>query len=147
LDEELALAILGIVLVGYSLYALLGLRLPKLKNKAWAYAAGFLGGLLGGAYNTPGPPVIMYASCKEWEPDVFKANLQSFFVQNSVFVVFGHWMGGSFTPEVRMLFLRGLPWLGAGILTGFWLDRWINPKRFRQLIFLLLIVMGIKLIF
>ena len=146
LDEKLALAILGMILVGYSLYALLGLRLPTLKSKAWAYGAGFFGGVLGGAYNTPGPPVIMYASCQDWEPDVFKGNLQSFFVQNSILVVIGHGLSGSFTPEVWSLFWRGLPWLAAGILTGFWMDKWINPKLFRQLIFLLLIVMGVKLI-
>ncbi len=146
LDEKLALAILGIILIGYSVYALLGLDLPKLKSKAWAYGAGFLGGLLGGAYNTPGPPVIMYAGCQNWESDEFKGNLQSFFVQNSILVVFGHWLSGSFTPDVWSLFWRGLPWLGAGILAGFWMDRLVNPQFFRQFIFFLLLVTGIKLI-
>ena len=146
-DEGLALAILGIILVGYSVYALFGLRLPELKNKLWAYGAGFIGGLLGGAYNTPGPPIIMYASCEKWEPDVFKGHLQSFFVQNSIIVVLGHWINGSFTPDIWSLFWRGLPWLAAGILFGLWMDRWINPELFRKLVFVLLIVMGLRLIF
>ena len=147
LDEGLALAILGIILVGYSLYALSGLRLPELKNKAWAYGAGFIGGLLGGAYNTPGPPVIMYASCKKWEPDVFKGNLQSFFVQNSIIVVLGHWISGSFTSDILSLFWRGLPWLVAGIFAGLWMDRSLSPALFRKLVFVLLIVTGLRLIF
>jgi len=147
LDEGLALAILGIILVGYSLYALSGLRLPELKNKAWAYGAGFIGGLLGGAYNTPGPPVIMYASCKKWEPDVFKGNLQSFFVQYSIIVVLGHWISGSFTSDILSLFWRGLPWLAAGIFAGLWMDRWLSPALFRKLVFVLLIVTGLRLIF
>ncbi len=147
LDEGLALAILGIILVGYSLYALSGLRLPELKHKAWAYGAGFIGGLLGGAYNTPGPPVIMYASCKEWEPDVFKGNLQSFFVQNSIIVVLGHWISGSFTPDILTLFGRGLPWLAGGVVAGLWMNRWLSPEFFRKLVFVLLIVTGLRLIF
>jgi len=41
-DEGLALAILGITLAGYALYALSGLRLLELKGKAWAFAQVFL---------------------------------------------------------------------------------------------------------
>ncbi len=146
-DEQLALVILGIVLVGYSLYALWGLKLPNLQGPAWAYAAGFLGGLLGGAYNTPGPPIIIYASCKNWEPDVFKGNLQAFFIQNSIIVLLGHWLGGSFTPEILQTFWRGAPWVAGGLFLGLIMDRWINPLLFRKIVFVLLIVMGLQLIF
>lgn len=146
-DEGLALAILGIILVGYALYALSGLRLPDLKGRGWAYGAGFLGGLLGGAYNTPGPPIIVYASCKKWKPTVFKGNLQAFFIQNSLIVLLGHWVGGSFTPAVFSVFGRGLPWLLAGLLAGLAMDRWINPEFFRKIVLVLLVVMGLRLIF
>lgn len=146
-DEGLALAILGIILAGYALYALSGLRLPELKGKAWAYSAGFIGGLLGGAYNTPGPPIIMYASCKKWTPDVFKGNLQTFFLQNSIIVLVGHWISGSFTADILSLFWRGLPWLLAGIFTGLAMDRWVNPELFRKIVLVLLVVMGVRLIF
>ena len=146
-DENLALAILGIVLAGYALYALSGLRLPELKGRAWAYGTGFIGGLLGGAYNTPGPPIIMYASCKKWEPDVFKGNLQTFFLQNSIIVLIGHWASGSFTADIWSLFWRGLPWLIGGLLLGLSMDRWINPELFRKIVLVLLVFMGIRLIF
>ena len=146
-DEELAFAILGIILVGYALYALSGLRLPELKGRAWAYGTGFLGGLLGGAYNTPGPPIIVYASCKQWEPDVFKGNLQTFFIQNSIIVLIGHWVGGSFTSNILSLFTQGLPWLLVGLLAGLSMDRWINPELFRKIVLVLLVVMGLRLIF
>ena len=146
-DEGLALAILGITLAGYALYALSGLGLPEFKGKAWAYGTGFLGGLLGGAYNTPGPPIIMYASCKKWEPDVFKGNLQTFFIQNSVIVLIGHWFGGSFTSDIWSLFWGGLPYLLAGLFAGLAMDRWINPEVFRKIVLVLLVAMGIKLIF
>ena len=146
-DERLALAILGIVLAGYALYALSGLKLPELKSRVWAYIAGFLGGLLGGAYNTPGPPIIMYASCKKWTPDKFKGNLQSFFLQNSIIVVLGHWVSGNFTPDILSLFGRSFPFLLAGLFAGLAMDRWINPEFFRKVVLVLLVVMGLRLIF
>jgi uncharacterized membrane protein YfcA len=147
LDEGITLTILGVILAGYALYALSGLRLPELKGRAWAYGAGFIGGLLGGAYNTPGPPIIIYASCKKWPPKVFKGNLQTIFLQNSLIVLIGHWLSGNFTTEILSLFGRGLPWILAGMLAGLSMDRWINPEIFRKVILVLLVVMGIRLIF
>ena len=147
LDESITLPILGIIIAGYALYALLGLKLPTLKARGWAYGAGFLGGLLGGAYNTPGPPVIVYASCQAWEPDIFKGNLQAFFIQNSVIVLLGHYLSGNLTPEIWSLFWRGLPWLVVGVLTGLSMDRWINPQIFRRIVLVLLVVTGIRLVF
>lgn len=147
LDEAITLPSLGVIIAGYALYALLGLRLPTLKAKGWAYGAGFLGGLFGGAYNTPGPPIIVYASCKEWEQDTFKGNLQTFFIQNSIFVLLGHFLSGSFTPEIGSLFWRGLPWLIVGIVAGLSMDRWINPEVFRKIVLVLLVVTGLRLVF
>ena len=147
LDEAFALPLLGIIIAGYALYSLVGLKFPALSGRSWAYAAGFLGGLLGGAYNTPGPPVIVYASCQDWERDVFKGNLQAFFIQNSMIVVLGHLASGSFTPEIWSLFWRSLPWLVTGILLGLSMDRWINPELFRKIVLVLLVVTGLRLVF
>jgi uncharacterized membrane protein YfcA len=147
LDEDITLPLLGIIIAGYALYALSGLKLPTLKARGWAYGAGFLGGLIGGAYNTPGPPIIVYASCQEWEPDTFKGNLQTFFIQNSIIVLLGHFLGGSFTPEIWSLFWRGLPWLVIGIVAGLSTDRWINPEIFRKIVLVLLVITGLRLVF
>ena len=68
-DEKISLTVLGVIITGYAIYALLGLKMPRLENSFWAYLAGLFGGLLGGAYNTSGPPVILYADCRRW-PEV-----------------------------------------------------------------------------
>ena len=146
-DEKLSLTLLGVVLTGYAVYALLGLKMPNLNGPVWAYLAGLFGGLLGGAYNTSGPPVIVYADCNRWPPDAFKSNLQGYFVIISVIVVASHVMNGNFTSQVWHLFWWTIPSIVIGLIAGLSLDRWLNPLLFRRLVLVLLLVMGIRLIF
>jgi uncharacterized membrane protein YfcA len=146
-DERISLAVLGVVIAGYALYALLGLKMPRLENSLWAYLAGLFGGMLGGAYNTAGPPVIIYADCRRWPPDEFKGNLQGYFIIVSLAIVASHAINGNFTPQVWSLFLWSLPFLVVGIVAGLSVDRWLNPVVFRRAVLVLLIVMGLRLIF
>ena len=147
LDENIILAGLGIVLAGYALYALLNLKLPELKQNAWAYFAGFVGGILGGAYNTNGPPVIIYGSCRKWEPAEFKGNLQGFFIINSIMIIVSHAVSRHFTTQVWQDYLLILPVLALGVLVGVRMDRYLNPLVFRKIVLVLLFVMGLRLIF
>ena len=145
IDERISLTVLGMVITGYALYALIGLNLPRLEHSLWAYLAGALGGLLGGAYNTSGPPVIVYADCRRWSPLVFKSNLQGYFIVSSLAVVVSHWLSGNFNGEVLHLFLWALPFIALGLLTGLSLDRWLNPILFRRVVLVLLVLMGLRL--
>ncbi len=81
-NQGVMLSALGFIVIGYAIYGLLNFRVPKLKSSFWAYGSGFLGGLIGGAYNIPGPPVIIYADSQRWPIDEFKGNLQGFFFGN-----------------------------------------------------------------
>lgn len=146
-DEGLALMVLGIVITGYALYALIGFKLPHLEHSLWAYLAGLLGGLLGGAYNTSGPPVIVYADCRRWPPAVFKSNLQGYFVISSLAIAISHWLSGNLKAEVWRLFWWTLPFIAVGLFTGLSLDRWLNPVLFRRIVLVLLVFMGLRLIF
>lgn len=145
IEERTALFILGLLLVGYSLYALIGFRLPALAHPAWAWLTGLLSGLLGGAYNTAGPPIVVYGNCRGWDAAQFKSNLSSFFVINSLFVTTSHFVGGSFTSDVTRTILLCLPATVLGFLLGQSMDRWIDPARFRQIVLVLLIVLGLRL--
>ena len=87
LDEEVLLTVLGAVMAGYALYALLNFKLPELKHPAWAILFGFCAGLLSGAYSVGGPPAIIYGSCRRWNPQEFKSNLQGFFLVNDTLAI------------------------------------------------------------
>ncbi|MEW6718704.1 MAG: sulfite exporter TauE/SafE family protein [Chloroflexota bacterium] len=146
-DEGILLSVLGAVLIGYALYALLNLTPPGMEHKLWAVGLGFLAGLLGGAYNTSGPPVIVYGNCRGWSPAEFKGNLQGFFLLNSVFVVLGHAWSGNYSPVVWKNFLIAVPAIGLGLAAGLSLDKLLNPERFRKIVLGVLILLGLRLLF
>lgn len=147
LPERAILLVLGLIMVSYALYALLNLKLPELRGAAWAYGAGFLAGILGGAYNTSGPPVIVYGNCRGWQPDEFKANLQGFFFVSSLVVTGGHLLGGNLTGEVWRYALWCLPVIAAGVVAGVWLSGRISVQAFRKLVLGMLVILGASLMF
>jgi uncharacterized membrane protein YfcA len=145
-DERWVMLVLGAVIAGYALYGLLNLRLPELRQPGWAYGFGFVAGMLGGAYNTSGPPVVMYGSSRRWLPAEFKSNLQGFFLFTDLLVILSHILSRNMTPQVLRNFLWTLPAIGLGVLLGLSLDRFINPDLFRKMVLILLAVMGGRLI-
>jgi uncharacterized membrane protein YfcA len=145
-SEDIVLTVLGVILVGYSLYALITPRLPELKHPAWAFVFGFVGGILSGAYNVAGPAAVIYGNCRRWQPDEFRSNLQAFFLVNDAFVILNHGLAGNLQPIVWTYYLVALPAILLGIFFGLKLDRRINPDVFRRLVQVLLIVMGVRLI-
>jgi uncharacterized membrane protein YfcA len=147
IDERIVTTLLGIILVGYALYALFSPRLPQLASRAWAYGFGFAAGMLGGAYNTPGPPVIIFGNCRGWPPAEFKGNLQGFFMVNSFAVVAVHLFSGNYTLDVWQNVLWAVPGLIVGLITGFGLSKRMNADLFRKIVLVLLIILGIQLIF
>lgn len=144
-SERVFLTVLGAVISAYALYALLEIRLPQLRHPAWAYAVGLLAGVIGGAYNTSGPPVIIYGNCRGWPPAEFKSNLQGFFLVNSLFVVANHALLNNLTTAVWQYYLWALPAMGLGLWAGARMDRYLDPQRFRKLALALLVVMGVRL--
>ena len=147
IDERLMLTLLGLLVTGYALYALVRPRLPEIQHPRWAYGFGFASGILSGAYNAAGPPIVIYGSCRRWLPAEFKSNLQGYFVINSVMVILAHTLSQHYTPFVWQNYLIALPGIGLGLLLGFSLDRLINPLVFRRIVLVLLVVVGLNLIF
>ena len=145
-DEGVVTAVLGLIVIAYALYALIGFKPPALANRGWAVLFGFVGGILGGAYNTSGPPIIIYGSCRRWPPAEFKSNLQGFFLVIGIMVIFTHFLSGNFTPIVWYNFFIAVPAILLALFVGFRLDKYIDPLRFRKIVLIALVILGIGLI-
>lgn len=142
-DEWIMHVALGCVLAGYGGYNLLRPGLPPLRREAWAFPFGFIAGILGSAYNTSGPAVIIYGTMCRWPPDTFRATLQGFFLINGAIIVAGHAAAGLWRAEVLWLALLSIPALALGILAGAVAQRHIAPASFSRLVYLMLVALGV----
>ncbi len=140
-------AALGAVLLAYGLRSLAGRRgspvaAVRSPSRAWGTVAGTLGGVLGGAFNTGGPPLIVYAAARGWSPGSFRANLQLCFLFNTGIQLVLLRLNGLFSGQVLRLEAWALPALAAGLWIGTVLGRRLDAERFRRLVFALLVAFG-----
>ena len=147
LEGQFVQTLLGVVIAGYAVYALLELRLPEITDPRWAYGFGFVAGLLGGAYNTSAPPLVMYGTSRRWPPAVFKSNLQGFGLVNTLVIIGLHMAARDYTADVMHDFLLTLPAVVLGLALGLAVSRFINQTLFRRMVLVMLLVVGLKLVF
>lgn len=145
-------AVLGVLLIAYAGYALAaapalgeGLR-PSAPSAGWVYVVGLTAGTLAGAYNIPGPPLVVYGDLKAWAREEYRATLQAVFLLSGLLVVGGHLTLGHFTADAGRLILISVPALIAGNLAGQVSDRYLHGRRFRQLVLVLILATGLALL-
>jgi uncharacterized membrane protein YfcA len=140
--ENTGKIILALVIMGFSLYCLSRPRLFTLKREWAAYPFGFLAGILGGAYNSNGPPIVIYGTISKWPPSCFRANLQGYFFPANLIIIAGHGLGGLWTPTVGWYFLLCLPAVLLSMWIGNRLNRIIPQGHFDRYIHIILIMVG-----
>jgi uncharacterized protein len=145
-DESVINLAMGLILIVYAVYSLLRPAAPRLTARWWAYPAGFLAGCLGGAYNTPGPPVVVYGSLRQWPKDEYRAILQTLFFINGVLIVTSHLLARHMTADVWVLYAWAAPALLLGLWTGARLDAHVDQERFRILVTAMILVLGVSLV-
>ncbi len=135
--------VLGTVIL---LYGLFGLLKPSVRIKderpGLTLIIGFGSGILGGAFNTNGPPVVAYGMLKGWGPEKFRATLQGFFLPVGLFILAGHGVAGLWTREVLRLWIYSLPGLFLGFTAGGWINKRIARGQFNRIVYIVLTIMG-----
>lgn len=137
---------LAAVIICFSTYSLIKPRLTAIKNENPAYIFGFFAGVLGGAYNTNGPPVVIYGSLRKWSPITFRATLQGYFFMAGIFICLGHGFAGLWTHTLLSYYLFSLPLVFVFTFIGGRLNRAIPQGKFDRIIHSFLIVIGIFLL-
>jgi uncharacterized membrane protein YfcA len=141
--ERVVKCVLGLVLIIYGAYNLIAPKVPYLRHEKYAFPFGFVAGILGGAYNTSGPPVVIYGTLRRWSPAYFRATMQCYFLFTYTATLVGHGAAGLWTPVVLKLFLWALPGIGLGIYLGGKVHRMIPTSVFNHVIFGILVVVGV----
>jgi uncharacterized membrane protein YfcA len=134
--------ILALIIIGFSLYCLLRPTLLRLRHEWAAYPFGFLAGILGGAYNSNGPPIVIYGTLRRWPPDCFRANLQGYLFPANIIIITGHGLGNLWTQAVGWYIFISLPAVLLAIVIGNRLNLLIPQGHFDRYIHILLILIG-----
>ena len=138
-------ALLGATLV---LYAGWSLRRPMLPRIGWPHAIypfGFVAGVLGGAFNTNAPPLVLYGALSRWTPEQFRATLSGYFLPTAIIVCLAHAGGGLWTREVIEFYAMSVPAIAIGNVCGWYLAKRIRVAQFTRLLYLILLLAGLGL--
>ncbi len=144
-DAPLKIA-LGVLVVAFSIHALTKPRLMLLKSDKLAYLFGFGAGIIAGACNTNGPPVVIYGSLRRWAPTSLRSTLQAYFLPIGLVVSLGHCGIGLWTPSVLTLFACSIPAIFMAVILGNRFHRSVTAGSFDRCLHVLLLLTGILLL-
>jgi uncharacterized membrane protein YfcA len=146
-------SVLAFVVIGFAFYNLSKPTLLKLRTDRTAPAFGFVSGVLGGAYVTLGPPLVIFGTLRGWDPRQFRATLQGVFFPATVLICLTHfWIGrwhhedGSWNSDLFLCLLICLPLMVIALWLGQWLNRRFSTKQFKRCVFALLLCSGLVLL-
>ncbi len=141
-------ATLAIIIMAFSVYALIGRRPPELQSdsRLWLLLCGFFAGVLGGAYGMNGPPLAIYGAMRRWSAQHFRATLQGYFLPASLIGMAGYWLAGLWVPAVTHYYLLSLPLTLAAVMLGRVINRRLHGDAFLKYVHVGLVVIGAVLL-
>lgn len=144
--EPIVKIVLAAVIIGFSMYSLIGRKHGRLKDDKSAWLFGFSAGILGGAYGMNGPPLVIYGSLRGWSPQHFRATLQGYFLPASLVGLLGYWVAGLWTTAVSRFYLLSLPFVVLAALLGRAINRRMGQNQFVLYINVGLAIIGVVLL-
>ncbi len=145
-DERIVKAALAVLVIGFSMYSLLTPRLVALNNDKLAGIFGFAAGVLGGAYNTHGPPLVIYGALRRWSAENFRSTLQAYFLPTGLLILVGHYQMGLWVPKLFWYFGYSLPLVFLAVFAGKGLNRKLHGMDVTRIVHAFLIVVGTMLL-
>jgi hypothetical protein len=111
------------------------------------YLFSALSGLLGGAFTTPGPPIIAFFYNSGMTKKQARANLQFFFTGISVVIVTTHVISGNLNARVLLYALPVIPFVFIFTKLGLIVSDKVRPALFQVIIQVFLVLLGLFLVY
>jgi uncharacterized protein len=147
-DDRIAKAALAVMIAAFSVYSLTGRTRLQLKSdsRLWLFGCGLCAGILGGAYGTNGPPLVVYGAMRRWSARHFRATLQGYFLPASLISMSGYWLAGLWVPPVTRYYLWSLSPMVGAILLGRAVNRRLAGEVFLKCAYIGLAGIGAALL-
>lgn len=145
---ETLLIILGCVVMLFSVLSLAWAppTLPERFDKLGQAVAGFASGVLGGLTAIWAPAMVTYLMARRVEKDDFVRATGVMIFAGTLPLIGGFWQGGLITgPSAGLSLLMTLPAL-LGFAIGERLRRALDAERFRKVVLLVFLIMGLNLL-
>lgn len=138
---------LGVFIVAFVLLNHFNIIKQIRMNVNWGYLFGLFSGVLGGAFNTNGPPIIIYFYLQGMNKEELKASITGYFIFTSSLIVLSHLVSGLATEQTYFTFLKFTPVVLLGIILGNAVFKKINSKIYNYSILIILLILGVSLMF
>lgn len=145
-DPDLFQRILGIVILLFVIMSATNFIKPRTMNLKWGYLFGLFSGMLGGAFNTNGPPVLIYFYLTGKDKLEQKSAITGFFIVASVLIIFTHAVTGLSNSTIFLDAVKFLPFIISGYLLGTLLFKKVSSQMYSKLILFFLFVISVTLI-
>ncbi len=138
----------GVLLVSFSVYNLVGPRLPQFKRAGPLPdgAVGVANGVLGASTGLGGTLPAIWCSMRGWTKDEQRAVFQPAAVATFLMIMAWYGAGGILSADIGWLFAIGLPALLAGTWLGWRLYGRLDEAAFRKVVLYVLLVSGLALV-
>ena len=144
IDSLLLNRVLGVVLIGCSLYfAFVSKRIKLKPTRKAQVGAGALSGLMGGFFAMQGPPAVLYFIASEEDKEHYMAMIQAYFFLGNLSMTVVRAMNGFLTPSVGMDYLLGLVGVFIGGSIGAYLFKRIPSRQFRYVVYTYIGISGL----
>jgi uncharacterized membrane protein YfcA len=136
--------ILGAVLLVYMFLGVFNVQIRKKLPRFLGVPFGAVGGWLGGAFSSGGPPIVIYLFSRVDDPREMKATLQVIFLAVTLVRIITVYLGPvGFTFNVFKISLFAIPACIPVLILGNLLSRKFSPERFKKTIYYMIGAFGV----
>jgi len=141
-EKTLAVVLILVALQGLLFQPKIGAGVRPL----WGPIAGFLGGMIGGAFNIGGAPIVVYVYRQAWSKETIIAVMQLVFLISILYRLMFYALTGVLSATILLKCLLLLPSVIIGSSLGVRCQRKIDVARLRVGVNVILIVLGVLLL-
>ncbi len=145
-NEQLLEHILGLIILLFVLSSLAKIIKPIGISGYWGYFFGFISGLLGGAFNTNGPPVVIYFLLQGIQKEELKASIAGYFLFTLTLIIISHFVAGIVPWRTYLVYFEFFPVVILGAFFGQKLFGKVQTETYNKIVLVILGVVSVSLL-